>query len=791
MEALGAAAAAVERMTDEYEPPVDPTDADAGRGHLPSDDEEGPPEVDDDVDALPPGDLVDVGLDDVDSAAERDPPTDLRAQLAGSLSAPALPADKVVRERLKVAELKEHLMWRGRPVSGNKPDLLARLEQAVANDDAVLSFEEFRERYGQGVAQLQAATAAAQWEPVDPSMITRPVFIGPERFLPNPALGFTPSTHPFVYMNTFYPKCVRDTEVDNSKRYRGWIKAMFKEIYPNAEDPTTRLNSLAHATLLLQGLNPVPDQRKMWCTSFAYKSHRGADLLTCDEWKAWKAFFHISHPGHAPRFGTREWDEMHKVRPLLDAYLEACLNSVKAGRKFSIDEITIGFQGHHSRLKMRCGKYKRAGDGFQADALVLEGGYVLFLVFRGDNTVPIFEKTFSPLHNRCITLLSKLLLDGHEGYWDNLYPNRDVVQAFAAGAEYQAAVPAGPKAGETIRAKVPATGTCGTARTNRGIPAACRQPNPKSDKMSQKAIDELKAKPIEERMKSLMTKTEPRVICASVFDNGPVHMLDTIHVSAGVITIHKPRYDAATKSKRPVPLRILAIIDDYNHNMNNVDRRDHISHEYNFDGGFWRDIKWWMPVFKELFKSACDQGWVVYKCVCELAEEQRQKEEKEQQEAAAAREERSGGSPSARTRGAALRAAKRIEAISHLDFLEKIAEGFVIEAYNSMKDQKKPDTHMRLEAYSLQQLERACAEMRGKEAPSSQAQGERGQPGSSASASGMKGGKAVKRRIDVSAGPRTPCLPTRLTCTYSSFADRERRHVANGVTRDRGEARPR
>ena len=33
--------------------------------------------------------------------------------------------------------------------------------------------------------------------------------------------------------------------------------------------------------------------------------------------------------------------------------------------EFSIDEITIGFQGHHARLKLRCGKFKRAGEGCQ------------------------------------------------------------------------------------------------------------------------------------------------------------------------------------------------------------------------------------------------------------------------------------------------------------------------------------------------------------------------------------------------------------------------------------------
>ena len=96
---------------------------------------------------------------------------------------------------------------------------------------------------------------------------------------------------------------------------------------------------------------------------------------------------------------------------------------------------------------------------------MLEGGYVLFLVFRGDNTTPVFKKEFSPLHNRCLVLLSKLLKDGSEGYWDNLYPSLDVAQEVAKGGTYQAKVPAGPRVGEMETITVPKTGTCGTART--------------------------------------------------------------------------------------------------------------------------------------------------------------------------------------------------------------------------------------------------------------------------------------------------------------------------------------
>ena len=46
---------------------------------------------------------------------------------------------------------------------------------------------------------------------------------------------------------------------------------------------------------------------------------------------------------------------------------------------------------------------------------MLEGGYVQFLVFRGDNTVPVYNAKFSPLHNRCLLLLSTLVHEGHQG----------------------------------------------------------------------------------------------------------------------------------------------------------------------------------------------------------------------------------------------------------------------------------------------------------------------------------------------------------------------------------------
>eukprot|EP00327_Prymnesium_parvum_P049926 CAMPEP_0205892360 /NCGR_PEP_ID=MMETSP1083-20121108/22630_1 /ASSEMBLY_ACC=CAM_ASM_000430 /TAXON_ID=97485 /ORGANISM="Prymnesium parvum, Strain Texoma1" /LENGTH=184 /DNA_ID=CAMNT_0053256863 /DNA_START=8 /DNA_END=563 /DNA_ORIENTATION=+ len=68
-----------------------------------------------------------------------------------------------------------------------------------------------------------------------------------------------------------------------------------------------------------------------------------------------------------------------------------------------------------------------------------------------------------------------------------------------------------------------------------------------------------------------MTTDEPRVLCISVFDNGPVHLLDTIHRSAEMVTVYKARWDHLSQSKKKTPMRLLSIINDYNHNMNNVE----------------------------------------------------------------------------------------------------------------------------------------------------------------------------------------------------------------------------
>jgi hypothetical protein len=85
--------------------------------------------------------------------------------------------------------------------------------------------------------------------------------------------------------------------------------------------------------------------------------------------RQFKAFFSVQNPAIDPPSRKRypNW----KVRPLLVWMNYIFPLTWLLGKKFSVDEQTIGFQGNHQDKKRIT--YKAEGDGFQADALCQDG----------------------------------------------------------------------------------------------------------------------------------------------------------------------------------------------------------------------------------------------------------------------------------------------------------------------------------------------------------------------------------------------------------------------------------
>ena len=84
-----------------------------------------------------------------------------------------------------------------------------------------------------------------------------------------------------------------------------------------------------------------------------------------------------------------------------------------------VDEHTIGFQGR-SAIKSRI-KYKKVGDGFQADSLCCEG-YTSSFYFRHQYAPENYtQKGISSLHSRVLFMFDQLKCKHHSCFMENLY----------------------------------------------------------------------------------------------------------------------------------------------------------------------------------------------------------------------------------------------------------------------------------------------------------------------------------------------------------------------------------
>lgn len=134
--------------------------------------------------------------------------------------------------------------------------------------------------------------------------------------------------------------------------------------------------------------------------------------------REFKAFFTACDPLVQPpdKISHPYW----KVQPVLKQALTVSKEAIILGQKISVDEQTIRMQGrHHQKL---CINYKKAGDGFQCDALCSDG-YTFTFYFRNQPPPGRFVsgENLSPLHARVMSLFAQLNSKHNICTMDNLY----------------------------------------------------------------------------------------------------------------------------------------------------------------------------------------------------------------------------------------------------------------------------------------------------------------------------------------------------------------------------------
>lgn len=284
--------------------------------------------------------------------------------------------------------------------------------------------------------------------------------------------------------------------------------------------------------------------------------------------KQWKACFACQDPKVAipsrkthPNFKV---DEYFRHLQIIFRY------AWMPGRDLSGDEQTMGFKGKHAD-KLRI-TYKKEGDGFQCDCIA-DDGYTFTFYFRNQPAEKKWlDQGLSPLHSRCMSLFDCFIDEHHQVRFDNLY-----MSAKFALAAFQH-----PN-------KVMVEGV--TRSSQRGLPPQVVQADVQKNRIAG----------VKGTVKAAVLEDCPplascQLVAASVYDQKGVHFLSTCVQRIHWIEKFREVFDKTTQRKRMGKFLRLAINDDYNLNMNNVDIADQLRGSYRPDR-WMRKQKWWWSMF--------------------------------------------------------------------------------------------------------------------------------------------------------------------------------------------------
>ena len=169
---------------------------------------------------------------------------------------------------------------------------------------------------------------------------------------------------------------------------------------------------------------------------------------------------------------------------------------------------------------------------------------------------------------------------------DNLYNSIDFSWNCEAGITVIFEIPPGWTAdvnfdgdmsARTIDWKIKAVHIVGTLRGNRGSEREYQW----KEKMGKRATEELKAKPLQDRIKARVTDDEAQVMTISIFEkNKAFQMVDTEHTGVEVTTKVRKVFDRSTGRPGKTDIPITTTQNEYNLTMGFVDQDDLLASFY-------------------------------------------------------------------------------------------------------------------------------------------------------------------------------------------------------------------
>lgn len=224
---------------------------------------------------------------------------------------------------------------------------------------------------------------------------------------------------------------------------------------------------------------------------------------------------------------------------------------------------------------------------------------------------------------------------------------------------------------------VPKTRSMGTCRAARGFDdAKVWQKEP----TGKQTIAALKEKEVANKL-YISKDRSSGLLVITVYDSKWVKFCTTAHTEITVNELVRQIWDAEAKAKLGKVVFRLNVNDDYNNNMNCVDRVDQLFKNYYLKGNF-RINKWWFTIWLWRLKKSVDNQWALYVRQCEIENEDMVQE---REEAEVEREQLEDELPP-------LPPLVKVRPLTHAAFMEKVAEGLFAIGHNYALNDERTTT---------------------------------------------------------------------------------------------------
>ena len=349
-------------------------------------------------------------------------------------------------------------------------------------------------------------------------------------------------------------------------------------------------------TYIIDGVAPSPQLLQKMQPQTKQRSHGNDFIASClgrgfqQKYYSFRHFFGCQDPLTSPP--RKEECPNFKVDEFFRWLRYIIKEAWHVGENFSIDEQTCKMQGR-SEYKTRCGKFKRIGDGIQADCIA-DDGYTVDFYFRNE---PVDQKWLSmglsPMHARLMHMYSNLREVGHKNKMDNLFNSVNLAQpAFS------------------LPQKVQVHGVI--RRSGRGVNPIVFQ-----EEVTGKKADERRG-----TVKAAVLKGDSKscdLVIASCFDQKPFYMIS--HSIPEITWVECTKKIWSTALQKSVDFKFLRwnLSDDYNFEMNDNDVADQLRLCYRIQR-FQRNFKWWWSLWIWGIEISIVNAYMIYRRYCELKE---------------------------------------------------------------------------------------------------------------------------------------------------------------------------